>query len=257
MTSRPGFPYAVSAVTQASPTTAIPTRMPLNRALLISSAGCLLMVALRVLLTGNLRFASLVWNLFLAWIPYLLALLIRRVAAGESAAAPEAQPARFRPGLVVLGLLWLLFYPNAPYILTDFIHLLRAPTRAPADQVFLTENALLWYDIILNAAFAFIGHFIGLISMVILHRTVRELGRRWLGWLLVVLASGLGGYGIFLGRFERLNSWYILSDPLQTLREALENLFYLKAVLFSLCFAFFIFLTYLIVYSFHETVRQR
>jgi len=242
-------------VKQASSAVSARTRLPLTRALLVASAGCLLMVLLRVLLTGGLRYGYLLWNLFLAWIPYLLALLIRKVAPGP-ANAPEAQPLRFRPGVVVLGLLWLLFYPNAPYILTDFIHLFRAPPRLQAGHAFLTENALLWYDIILNAAFAFIGHFIGLISLVILHRKVRELGRRWLGWLLVVLASGLGGYGIFLGRFERLNSWFILSDPLQTLREALENLFNLKAVLFSLCFAFFIFLTYLIVYSFHETARK-
>jgi uncharacterized membrane protein len=239
-------------VNQASATASPRTRLPLTRALLLSSAGCLLMVALRFLLTGSLRFGNLPWNLFLAWIPYLLALLIRRHAA----ASPDRQAPRFRPGLAALGLLWLLFYPNAPYLLTDFIHLFGSAERVPPGHLFLTGNALFWYDIILNASFAFIGHFIGLISLVILHRIVRQRGRRVLGWLLVVLASGLGGYGIFLGRFERLNSWYMLSDPLYTMREALENLFYLKGVLFSLCFAFFIFLTYLVVYAFSQAQRD-
>lgn len=238
----------------------IPVRMrtylPLTRALLISSAGCLLMVVLRILLTGSFRFGSLLWNLFLAWIPYFLCLLIRRIAVTGAPGAKEAPPLRFRPGLAALGLLWLLFYPNAPYILTDFIHLFGMSGRTPLNHPLLTENALLWYDIILNAAFAFIGHFIGLISLVILQRTIRDLNRRGLSWLMVVLASGLGGYGIYLGRFERLNSWDILRFPLFTLRIGLLNLFNLKAVLFSLCFAFFIFLTYLIVYFFYETARK-
>jgi uncharacterized membrane protein len=232
------------------------TYLPLTRALLISSAGCLLMVVLRILLTGSFRFGSLLWNLFLAWIPYILCLFIRRIAVTGASEAKKATPLWFRPGLVVLGLLWLLFYPNAPYILTDFIHLFGMSRRTPLNHPLLTENTLLWYDIILNAAFAFIGHFIGLISLVILQRTIRDLNRRGLSWLMVVLASGLGGYGIFLGRFERLNSWDILRFPLFTLRTGLLNLFNLKAVLFSLCFAFFIFLTYLIVYFFYETARK-
>ena len=87
---------------------------PLTRTLLVAYAGCLLMVVLRWLLTGGLQFAFLLWNLFLAWIPYFLCLLIRRVSY------PTAAAARPRLAAVVLGLGWLLFYPNAPYILTDF-----------------------------------------------------------------------------------------------------------------------------------------
>ena len=222
---------------------------PLTRTLLIASAGCLLMIALRWLLTGSPRFVFLLWNLFLAWIPYLLCLLIRRVSYPSSASA------RRRLAAVVLGAGWLLFYPNAPYILTDVIHLIGSSTRSRTEHPLFTGNALLWYDIILHASFAFIGHFIGLISLVVLHRIIRDQYRRDLAWGVVVLASGLGGYGIYLGRFERLNSWDILRVPVVTLRTGLVNLFNLKAVLFSLCFAFFIFLTYLIVYSFHESAR--
>lgn len=225
-------------------------RLTLTGALLLSSAGCLAMVALRVLLTHHLRYGFLLWNLFLAWIPYLLSLLIRKTTAGGA-------PTRgHRIGLAVLGLAWLLFYPNAPYILTDFIHIIRGPSRVPPDHPLLTENALLWYDIILNASFAFIGHFIGLCSMVLLHRTIRKLYRNAWAWVLVVLASVLGGYGIYLGRFERLNSWDAVRVPLLTLRVGLLNLFNLKAVLFSLAFALFIFLTYLIVYAFRESSQE-
>ena len=197
------------------------------------------MIALRLMLTGSLRYAFLLWNLFLAWVPYLLGLLILRITVSGT-----GQP-RLRAGAVLLGLLWLLFYPNAPYILTDFIHVIEEAANL--------TTALLWYDIILHAAFAFIGHLIGLISMAILFQTMEQLHRRWSAWLVVVLACGLGGYGIYLGRFQRLNSWDILFLPGATLRIGMLSLFNPKALLFSLCFAFYIFLTFLIVHFFRQT----
>jgi uncharacterized membrane protein len=222
------------------------TYLPLTWALLIASTGCLLMIVVRLMLTGSLRYGFLLWNLFLAWIPYLLVLLILRITI------PGTSPPKLRPGAVLLGLLWLLFYPNAPYILTDFIHVIDDTGYLTLNHPLLSGKALLWYDIILNAAFAFIGHFIGLISLAILHQTVERLYRRVLAWLVVVLACGLGGYGIYLGRFERLNSWDILFVPVATLRIGILNLFNLKALLFSICFAFYIFLTYLVVHFFRR-----
>jgi uncharacterized membrane protein len=220
---------------QASPR----TYLSLTWASAIASAGCLLMIVLRLMLTRSLRYGFLLWNLFLAWVPYLLSLLILRVAA------PRTRLRRLRPGVVLLGLLWLLFYPNAPYILTDFIHVI--------EEAGNLTNALLWYDIILHAAFAFIGHLIGLISLAILYQIIERLYRRWVAWLVVVLACGLGGFGIYLGRFERLNSWDILFVPAATLRIGILSLFNPKALLFSLCFAFYIFLTYLIVHFLRQT----
>ena len=68
------------------------------------------------------------------------------------------------------------------------------------------------------------------------------------------MATALGGYGIYLGSFERLNGWDLARETVRTLRIALANLANLKAVLVSLCFARFIFLTCLAVY-FLVTVR--
>jgi uncharacterized membrane protein len=223
--------------------------LPLTFSLGVASFGCLLMIVLRVAVTGSIRYTFLLWNLFLAWIPYVLALAARRIAAGQDVTAPV------KPVAVLLAVAWLFFYPNAPYILTDFIHVIRTPVRMQPHPL-VTDNALLWYDIILNSAFAFLGHIIGLISLLILHRTIsQKFNRRW-GWAFVVVAIGLGGYGIYLGRFERLNSWDIVRDPLETLRVAFANLVYLKAVLVSLCFALLIFLTYIAVYSLYETARK-
>jgi uncharacterized membrane protein len=228
----------------------------LTLALGVASAGCLLMIVLRVAVTGSIRYTFLLWNLFLAWIPYFLALVVGRIALGRRDGADTPIAAGIKPVAILLALTWLFFYPNAPYILTDFIHVIRTPIRIEPAHPLITENALLWYDIILNSAFAFIGHIIGLISLLILHRIIRLKYGSQRGWAFTVIATTLGGYGIYLGRFERLNSWDIARDPVRTLGIAFANLVNLKAVLVSLCFALFIFLTYLAVYFLYVTARK-
>jgi uncharacterized membrane protein len=225
-------------------------RIPLTVALGIASLGCLLMLGLRVLVTGSFSYAGLIWNLFLAWIPYLLSLAVRRISYRDGGCTG------ITPLAVLLGLAWLFFYPNAPYILTDIIHVIRG---FPAEEIrppLITENALLWYDIVLTSAFAFVGHIVGLISLLVMHRLIQESFDRFWGWAFALVAIGMGGYGIYIGRFERLNSWDIVRAPRLILRTTLLNLFNLKAVLFSLLFALFIFMTYLAVYTLFETARE-
>jgi uncharacterized membrane protein len=221
--------------------------LQLSKALAAASAGCILMIALRILLTGTFRYAFLAWNLFLAWIPYILSLQIRRISSRGNVTR------KVKLSVAGIGVAWLFFFPNAPYILTDFIHVIENPLLYVLPHSLVTTNAILWYDIILSSAFSFTGHIIGLISLAILHRLINTIHKRSVGWAVATGAVLLGGYGIYLGRFERLNTWDILKHPFSTVRIGFINLFNVKAVLFAVCFGFFIFLTYLIVYSFYET----
>ena len=225
--------------------------IPLSLALSIASAGSVLMIVIRIQLTGTFRYVSLVWNLFLAWIPYVLALQIKRLSSSRIVTTNR------KLSMLAIGVVWLFFYPNAPYILTDFIHIIEDTHTSVFPRSLITTNAVLWYDIILNSAFSFIGHFIGLISLVLLHRLIDAAYKKYVGWTVALVAMLLGGYGIYLGRFERLNSWDVFKHPLSTARIVFVNLFNAKAMLFAGCFGFFIFLTYLIVYSFYETARTR
>jgi uncharacterized membrane protein len=86
-------------------------------ALLAASALCVATVVLREHHTGNDFYRFLVWNLVLAWVPLVLALAAYASASRGASAAS-----------VAFGLLWLLFFPNPPYLLTDFIHLRETPT---------------------------------------------------------------------------------------------------------------------------------
>ncbi len=245
--------------------------------LVLASAGCVMFLALRVLFTGSHIYLFLVWNLFLAWIPFMISLVLLRFggAAHEPAAdgTPISGPAQSgarnaaksgtptsgtKAGAprkivcLILGFLWLLFYPNAPYILTDIVHLIRMGMYYLDMNELITANALIWYDIILNAAFSIIGHLIGLFSLLFVHRVFTRVFSRRTGWLVVAGACILSGFGIYLGRFVRLNSTDLLVYPFISLKEIVGNLLYLKAVLFSLSVGFFIFITYISVYAFHR-----
>jgi uncharacterized membrane protein len=153
----------------------------------LASLGCCGLVVVRNLETGNPNFRYLIWNLFLAWIPFVLALLFydgHRRGMGT-------------PALVTLGALWLVFFPNGPYIVTDFVHLSRDPLSP------------LWFDGLTIGAFAAMGLLLGLGSLYLIQSAVR----RELGWAVVSAALLLGSVGIYVGRFVRLNSWDFFTNP--------------------------------------------
>jgi uncharacterized membrane protein len=126
----------------------------------------------------------LVWNLFLAWIPLLLALVVYdRYRRGVALAR-----------LAPLAALWLLFLPNAPYIVTDFVHLGRV-SRAP-----------LWFNGVEMSAFAWTGMLLGFVSLYLVHAVARHRFGAIVGWCGVLAALALVSAGVYLGRVKRLTA---------------------------------------------------
>jgi uncharacterized membrane protein len=204
----------------------------------LAALGCVLLYGLRVLVSRRVSYLFLVWNLAIALVPYL-------IAAVGSLALGKMRPRRLRALLAVpFAALWLVFYPNAPYILTDFIHVINRTYLKTDPSEWLGTNALLWYDLVMNAAFAFIGHFIGLVSMWLVQEFLKRTWSRTAARSLVLAAILLSGFGIYLGRFSRLNSWDVLLDPRRVLGEVGEAAHDPRALLFSAVFALFILLTY-------------
>ena len=140
---------------------------------------------------GTADFRFLVWNLVLAWVPLVLALVVYdRYRRGTALA-------RLAPTLA----LWLVFLPNAPYIVTDFVHL-SANTRAP-----------LWLDGIELSAFAWTGMLLGFVSLYLVHAVLRHRCGAIAGWSAVLGALALASAGVYLGRVKRWNSWDVLTQP--------------------------------------------
>jgi uncharacterized membrane protein len=156
-----------------------------------ASAICLGLELVREHRYSAFDFRFLLWNLTLAWIPLLLALLAYD---------------RSRRGTPVIRLvpalaLWLLFLPNAPYIVTDFVHL-SATSRAP-----------LWFDGVELSAFAWTGMLLGFVSLYLVHAFARYRFGAPVGWLGVLVVLALVSAGVYLGRVKRWNSWDMLTQP--------------------------------------------
>jgi uncharacterized membrane protein len=195
---------------------------------LLSSLVAVVMLHARLEWSGRMSFIFLVWNLFLAWVPYGLALL---------ASLLHARGWGRWWNLLPLGGAWLLAFPNAPYLLTDFIHLKPRP------------GVPLWFDAAMLASFAATGWLLGLLSLEVWKRLLEERWGRVAAWGGVLAASVLCGYGIYLGRFERWNSWNVLNRP-RSLFEAVldhvrEPMAYRWLVLTTVVFAGLVLLSYL------------
>jgi uncharacterized membrane protein len=175
-----------------------------------------------------LMYINLVWNLFLAWVPYLASLW----AAGLY----QRHPRRW-PNLLIPGAVWLVFFPNAPYIVTDFMYL---EVRPPIP---------IWYDVVLLSVFAWTGLFLAIFSL----RTMQTLVRSFLGslasWLFVLGSLGLGGLGIYMGRYLRWNSWDLFFQPRDVLADVAVQLAnpwdYPRMLGVTLIFAAFLLVCYL------------
>jgi len=220
----------------------------LTLSLIIASIGCTILLAARMKLTGSMQYKFLIVNLFLAWIPYFISLFIKYFSYFLK------KEIILKIFVSIFTLVWLIFYPNASYLVTDFIYILKFPFYIP-DKSFFNSNSLVWFDIILSSSFAFIGHIIGLISLLIMHTIFDRFFHKVISWFFVVLSIILSGYGIFIGRFLRLQSWDIFKYPQDSFDRIFTNFLSLNSVLFSLGLGFFIFLTYIIIYYIYHLRR--
>lgn len=196
--------------------------------------GSLLVVTLvitRSLATGQWLFLYLPWNLFLAWVPLGLAWLTWRTGTG-------ATGLHWLSWLFGFG--WLLFFPNSPYILTDLQHLIIAQGY---------DISTLWFDLPLNLLAALTGLMLGLHSLAIMHELVRRRAGLLGGWVFALLSMFLAGVGVYLGRYQRWNSWDLFGSPVMVVGELAERIVnplgQVRSYAFSLLFASVLLVTYL------------
>jgi len=184
----------------------------------------ILLLCGRITFTENFGGIFLTWNLFLAWVPFGIACMVEDLAQH-----------RFihQRGVLLGSAAWLLFFPNAPYLITDLIHL-----RASPDH-------LIWYDALMSFSFALAGLLTGLYSTLKIHAVLEKYYSRPASWLLIGGSLIVASYGIYLGRFGRWNSWHIATHPLSLVRYIKGNLIQNPvAIQLTLAFSFVMLATY-------------
>ena len=196
----------------------------INALLILFSVYCFSLLLFRAKITNSTYLFFLIWNLFLAIIPYFISSYI----------IVKSKQKKSNLLLVISFICWLLFLPNSFYIITDLVHIV-SPT-----------GTLFYLDLIIICSFATIGFLLGLLSLdhfkILLHS--KKLTKYTTYIILFVCL--LCGFGIYLGRILRYNSWNIISNPFQLFLDIITVAVTLKSILFSILFGTFIYLSYLL-----------
>ena len=271
------------------------TAIPVVAVTFASGVSVALVVG-RIAWTWRFNYAFLVWNLFLAWLPLMFALLAHeryqqkvgrarpsklpdrepssarsscentavperlscmvdnprrcepRTARGPFSSAISALRARYAPFLsrydwhfIAAAGAWLLFFPNAPYIFTDLIHL---------TSHYFTH---FWVDLVLVLCCAVTGLVLGFLSLYLMHCIAVKVFGQVMAWLFIAAVVGLSSFGIYLGRFLRFNSWDVIYKPVALyhgigswVSDPLQNS---HTSVFPLLFATFLFISYVMLYA--------
>ena len=207
----------------------------LNLACLI----CVMLVVARIAYSETDRHAGLVWNLFLAWIPFMLAYFAHLVSWRRTTLYLI---------IPIIAFLWLIFVPNAPYMLTDLQDLARRTFDAP-----------LWYDVIIVVWASWTGMLLGVISLYLMQDIINRAFGRLTGWVFVFVISGLSSFGVYIGRFVRLNSWDILQNPSEAAQEILGIVVdpSMRLAAFTVLYAGFFLFVFLLLYSFSHMLQEQ
>ncbi|WP_346317825.1 DUF1361 domain-containing protein [Chitinophaga sp. YIM B06452] len=161
---------------------------PVEKMILLSILFMCLLLAVRICYTQNIAYIFLAWNTVLALIPLAIS---RKLKPGE---APG-------PRNILQLSAWLLFFPNAPYLLTDLFHF-HAKPPVPA-----------WFDLFLLVTAAWNGLLLGMVSLMQVEHFLMAGFKKSTVHLCLAGASLLCGYGIYIGRFMRFNSWDVIAAP--------------------------------------------
>jgi len=145
-----------------------------------------------VLRNDSLVYGYLLWNLFLAWSPLVLAVWLARILKTKLWSSWEA---------LAVSVAWLIFLPNSFYMISDYIHL---QDVAPANIL---------YDAVLFTAFIYTGVLLGFSSLYLIHLELKKRFSSRLARVIVALTLLLCSFAIYIGRDLRWNSWDILTNP--------------------------------------------
>jgi uncharacterized membrane protein len=208
---------------------------PIEKMLVLSIAFTMLLLAFRIMYTQELTYIFYVWNTILAIVPlWFSRKLVRQSSINRNA--------------IILLVCWLLFFPNAPYIITDIFHY---EERVPIPK---------WYDLLIVISAAWNGLLLGIVSLMQVETFLSlHLKKQWVT-LSIFASLLLCGYGVFIGRFLRFNSWDILTKPQNILFSSAHQLLHpnqnRNVWLFTFLFASMLSLVYFTLRHLPKTNKQ-
>lgn len=211
--------------------TLILNRFRILSILTISIALSIVLLMIRMKLHQSFYLLFLVWNLFLAIIPFAITTTL----------ISQSKPHKIK--LFLSFGVWLLFLPNAPYIVTDLLHLNNS------------QQHLMWLDVLVIVSFAFNGLILFMLSLSDMEKLLKLYLNPKLVFPLMLSIFGLTAFGIYLGRFLRFNSWELVHNPITFFSDSLQLIIQpnIEACIFTLTFGSFLAITYWLLKAFSNS----
>ncbi|WP_105615023.1 DUF1361 domain-containing protein [Vallitalea okinawensis] len=182
--------------------------------LLFFSIVSSVIIASRYMFFDDRSLMFLIWNIFLSWVPYIISLIIYRrkmiIKRGRSWVNH------------LLTLMWLFFYPNTLYIITDALHI-----KSRVDYYFNNDIVVMdnggWLKFWLLIFVILLGFIMGIISLYAMQNILDSNYGPLFSWGFVAIVMVLSSYAIYIGRYLRLNSWDIL-NPIKLFNNVIQTL---------------------------------
>ncbi|WP_299890706.1 DUF1361 domain-containing protein [uncultured Lacinutrix sp.] len=204
-----------------------------NKSLIVISLLLLMsfsILSIRVVITKTTNYFFLIWNVFLACIPYLITIHLSNKKNLN------------KIGFVLLFASWLAFLPNAPYIITDLFHLKRSAYN------------IIWIDTLLITSFAATGILLFYFSLNLMKALLLDFFNKKVSEIIIIVTIFLSAFGVYIGRFLRYNSWEILSHPMPLIEDVFNMIYHpivsIEVWLFTLAFGLFLVAGYYIINCF-------
>jgi uncharacterized membrane protein len=159
------------------------------------------LIFFRIIFSQEHYFLFLVWNLFLAFLPFVF---IHAASYLKEKKAPLFV-------VLVLGGISLLFLPNSPYIITDLFHL-----------KYWEDSVPLWFDTLMIFSYATTGVILFYATLLMMEKLLKNYFKTSTVTFLLLGIVFLNAFGIYLGRYMRFNSWDIISNPMGLIGEILS-----------------------------------
>lgn len=207
-----------------------------KKLVLISLGFTLSLLFVRAFYTGEPAYFFYPWNLFLATVPLFFSSLLKRQATINY------------KSIFYFGL-WLLFLPNAPYLVTDIFHF---EHRSPVP---------IWFDLMLVVSGAWNGILLCMLSLFSVEKFIRKVCNKKYVTLIMISILVACGYGIYIGRFLRFNSWDVVTDPAGLLKASTHHIHHpvqsLNVWLFTFLFAAFLSIIYFTIKKLPQALPPR
>jgi uncharacterized membrane protein len=189
--------------------------------------------------SGNRLYLFIFWDTFLAWVPVGFAVILDLLFCYTRK--------KLRVGLFLfVGASWFFFFPNAPYLVTDLLHVFARYNFDPTKRFW--ADVVFWQHLFSIFTIAMLGLLLGSLSLFSVQNLVRTSFGVIVSWIFVIFVLLLSSFGIYIGRFVRWNSWDVIMRPGYILNELVIMLTDKSKLIHIFSFCKFMFMVLIISY---------